>query len=47
MAIVIFFSVLFTPLLFLVIFKFQEMKKMLYDLWKEMKKMSYDLWNED
>ena len=35
MAIVIFISVLFTPILFLVIFRFQEMKKMLYDLWNE------------
>ena len=35
MTIIIFISVLFTPLLFLVIFIFQEMKKMLYDLWNE------------
>ena len=35
MAILIFFSVLLMPLLFLVIFRFQEMKKMLYDLWNE------------
>ena len=35
MAILIFFSVLLTPLLFLVIFRFQEMKNKLYDLWNE------------
>ena len=35
MAIVIYSGVLFTPLLFLVIFRFQEMKKMLYDLWND------------
>ena len=35
MAIVIYSGVLFTPLLFLVIFRFQEMKKMLYDYWNE------------
>ena len=35
MAILIFIGVLLTPLLFLVIFRFQEIKKMLYDLWNE------------